>query len=159
MTRRNTILVLAATTALTALAITAVRARDVPKVATGFVANVICSETFVSGLDPQRNFAETIAAMPGAGLIGWAMDYRVDRVRRDVTVSLLGLGRSHAVYRGELGCFLDHGDAVVGIAPAPIEKPQTPLLPDMAGPLVVAPQSPQLAAALDRAFAEPDAPP
>jgi CubicO group peptidase (beta-lactamase class C family) len=159
MTQRKTILVLAATTALTALAITAVCARDVPKVATGFVANVLCSETFVSGFDPQRNFAETIAAMPGAGLIGWAMDYRVDRVRRDVTVSLLGLGRSHAVYRGGLGCFLDHGDAVADITPAPIEKPPTMLLPDIAGRSVVAPESPQLAAALDRAFAEPDAPP
>jgi hypothetical protein len=159
MTQRKTILVLAATTALTALAITAVCARDVPKVATGFVANVLCSETFVSGFDPQRNFAETIAAMPGAGLIGWAMDYRVDRVRRDVTVSLLGLGRSHAVYRGGLGCFLDHGDAVADITPAPIEKPPTMLLPDIAGPSVVAPENPQLAAALDRAFAEPDAPP
>ena len=159
MTQRKTILVLAATTALTALAITAVCARDVPNVATGFVANVLCSETFVSGFDPQRNFAETIAAMPGAGLIGWAMDYRVDRVRRDVTVSLLGLGRSHAVYRGGLGCFLDHGNAIADITPAPIEKPPTMLLPDIVGPSVVAPESPQLAAALDRAFAEPDAPP
>src|SRR6516165_4598735 len=111
MTRKRTILVLTATTALVALAATAVRARDVPKVATGFVANVLCSETFVSGLDPERDFAETTAAMPGAGLISWAMDYRVDRVRKDVTVSLFGLGRSHAVYRGELGCYLDHGDA------------------------------------------------
>jgi hypothetical protein len=152
------IFALAATTVLTALAITGVRARDVPKVATGFLANVICSETFVSGIDPEKNVAETIAAMPGAGLIGWAMDYRVDRVRKDVAVSLLGLGRSHAVYRGELGCFLDHGDAVANIM-APTEKPQTPLLPDIAGVSVVAPQSAQLAAALDRAFTEPDAPP
>ena len=160
MKRRNLIiLILASTTALSALALSAASARDVPKVATGFVANVICSETFVSGLDPEKNIAETVAAMPGAGLIGWAMDYRVDRVRRDVTVSLLGLGRSHAVYRGELGCFLDHGDAVAGIAPAPIEKPQTRLLPDIAGASVVVPESPQLAAALDRAFAEPGAPP
>ncbi len=95
--------------------------------------------------------------MPGTGLITWAMDYRVDRVRKDVTVTLLGLGRSHAVYRGELGCFLDHGDAIADIAPPPIDKPQPPLLPDIAGPSVVPPQSPQLAAALDRAFAEPDA--
>ena len=159
MTQRRMTFVLAATTALTALAMIAVHARDVPKVATGFLANVICSETFVSGLDPERNIVETIAAMPGAGLIGWATDYRVDRMHKDVTVSLLGLGRSHAVYRGELGCFLDHGDAVADVAPPAVEKPQTPLLPDIAGASVVAPQSPQLAAALDRAFTEPDAPP
>jgi len=158
MTRKKTILVLTATTALVALAATAVRARDAPKVATGFVANVLCSETFVSGLDPAKDFAETIASMPGAGLFSWALDHHVDRVHKDVTVTLLGLGRSHAVYRGELGCFLDHGDAVADIA-APSDRPQPPLLPEIAGSSVVAPQNEALATALDRAFAEPDAPP
>jgi CubicO group peptidase (beta-lactamase class C family) len=154
--RRNLILILATTTALGALALSAARARDVPKVATGFVANVVCTETFVSGLDPARVFAETTSAMPGAGLISWALDYRVDRARKDVTVTLLGLGRSHAVYRGEgLGCYLDHGGAVADISvSAPDAK--AALLPDIAGPSIVAPQTPQLAAALDRAFAEPD---
>ena len=156
MKRRNLILILASTTALSALALSAARARDVPKVATGFVANVVCTETFVSGLDPARVFAETTSAMPGAGLISWALDYRVDRARKDVTVTLFGLGRSHAVYRGEgLGCYLDHGGAVADISvPAPDAK--AALLPDIAGPSIVAPQTPQLAAALDRAFAEPD---
>ena len=158
MTRRKIILVLTATTALAALAATAVRARDVPKVATGFLANVLCSETFISGLDPEKNVAETLAAMPGTGLISWAMKYHVDRVRKDVTVSLLGLGRSHAVYRGELGCFLDHGEAVA-FAPPPAEKPRAPLQPEIDGPSVVAPQSEALAAALDRAFVEPASPP
>ena len=71
-------------------------------------------------------------------------------------MTLFGLGRSHAVYRGEgLGCYLDHGGAVADIAvPAPDAK--AALLPDIAGPSIVAPQMPQLAAALDRAFAEPD---
>ena len=156
MTRRKLILILAATTALSALALSAARARDVPKVATGFVANVVCTETFVSGLDPARVFAETTSAMPGVGLITWALDYRVDRERRDVTVTLFGLGQSHAVYRGEgLGCYLDHGGAVADISLPPADaKPA--LLPEIAGPSIVAPQSPQLAAALDRAFAEPD---
>ena len=156
MKRRNLILILASTTALSALALTAARARDVPKVAIGFVANVVCTETFVSGLDPARVFAETTSAMPGVGLISWALDYRVDRARKDVTVTLFGLGRSYAVYRGEsLGCHLDHGGAVVDISvPAPEVK--AALLPDIAGPSIVAPQTPPLAAALDRAFAEPD---
>jgi len=158
MTRRSLFL-LAAATALTALAVTAVRARHVPKVATGFVANVLCSETFVSGLDPERNFADTTAAMPGAGLIGWALDYRLDRDRRDVSVSLLGFGVSRAVYRGPLGCFLDHGDAAAGPAAPPAEKLPAPALPEIAGPSIVTPESPQLADALDRAFTEPDAPP
>ncbi|MEH2551308.1 CubicO group peptidase (beta-lactamase class C family) [Bradyrhizobium sp. AZCC 2262] len=156
MKRRNLIiLILASTTALSALALAA-SARDVPKVATGFVANVVCTETFASGLDPARVFAETMSAMPGTGLISWALDYRVDRVRKDVTVTLFSLGRSHAVYRGEgLGCYLDHGGAVADIS-VPVSDAKAALLPDIAGPSIVAPQTPQLAAALDRAFAEPD---
>ena len=160
VTNRRLILTLAATTALSAMALTAVWARDIPKVATGFVANVLCSETFVTGADPARIFAETTAAMPGTGLIGWALDYKIDRARRDVTVTLFGLGRSHAVYREGLGCHLDHGGAVADIPlPATEAKPSQPSLPEIAGPSVVAPQSPQLAAALDRAFAEPEQPP
>jgi CubicO group peptidase (beta-lactamase class C family) len=156
MTRKKLILILAASSAVSALALSAARARDVPKVATGFIANVVCTETFVSGLDPARVIAETTSAMPGAGLITWALDYRIDRARKDVTVTLLGLGKSHAVYRGEgLGCYLDHGGPVVDISLPPADaKPA--LLPEIAGASVVAPQSPQLAAALDRAFAEPD---
>ena len=98
MTRRNLLLILAATTALSALALSAARARDVPKIATGFVANILCSETFVSGQQPDRIFRETTAAMPGASLITWALDYQVDRARKDATVTFLGFGRSHAVY-------------------------------------------------------------
>jgi len=158
MTRTKMILILTATGALVAFAATAVRARDVPRVATGFVANVLCSETFVSGLDPEKGFAETTAAMPGVGLITWAMDYRIDRARKDVTVSLLGFGRSRAVNRGEFGCYLDHGDAM-DMSPPPIDKLQPALLPDIAGPSVVAPQSEALAVALDRTFAEPASPP
>src|SRR5438552_11771704 len=149
--RRNLILIFASATALSALALSAARARDVLKVATGFVANVVCTETFVSALDPTRVFAETMSAMPGTGLISWALDYRVDPVRKDVTVTLFGLGRSHAVYRGEgLGCYLDHGGAV-----ADISVPASELLPDIAGPSIVAPQIPQLAAAPHAPFSEP----
>ena len=65
VTRPNLLLILATATALIALALSAARARDVPKVATGFVANILCSETFVSGQQPDRIFRETTAAMPG----------------------------------------------------------------------------------------------
>lgn len=154
MTRRKWILILAATTALSALA--AARARDVPKVATGFIANVLCSETFVSGLQPEKILSETTDAMPGANLIAWAMNTKVDRARRDVTVTLFGLSQSHAIYREGYGCYLDHGDAVADVVVLPVDIKQPALLPDIAGPAVVAPASPQLAAALDRAFTEPE---
>ncbi|MCC8980442.1 serine hydrolase domain-containing protein [Bradyrhizobium acaciae] len=158
MTRRKLVFILVATTAFAALALSAARARDVPRVATGFVANVVCSETFVSGLDPRRNLTETTEAMPGAGLITWAMDTEVDLDRRDVTVTLFGLGRSHAVYREGVGCTLEHGETLAEIA-LPPARPQAAPLPEIAGPALVAPQTPQLAAALDRAFAEPAEPP
>jgi hypothetical protein len=160
MTRRRLFFILAATTALGALVLTAARARNVPQVATGFMASILCSETFVSGLDPAKVLAETTAAMPGAGLITWAIDYKLDRTARDVTVTLFGFGRSHAVYREGLGCYLAFGDAAADSAlPPPDSKPQPALLPDIAGPSMVAPATRQLGAALDRAFAEPGAPP
>jgi len=160
VTRKNKIILLVTTTLCGALALSAVRAHDVPLVATGFAAGILCSETFVSGLDPDKVFSETMAAMPGTGLIAWALDYKVDRTRKDVTVTLLGGGRSHAVYREGLGCYLDHGGAVADAAlPAREAGPQPALLPDIAGPSLVAPSNPQLAAALDRAFAEPNKPP
>src|ERR1700733_674651 len=109
MTPRRLILLLATTAALGALVFTAARARDVPKVATGFVADILCSSTFVSGLDPERVLSETVDAMPGVNWIAWTLHADVDRTRRDVTVTLLGLGRSHAIYRDGYGCTLDHG--------------------------------------------------
>ena len=160
MTRRRMILILSVSTALGALALAASWARDVPKVATGFIASVLCSETFVSGLDPERSLSETTAAMPGAGLLTRAMDYRVDRTRKDVMVTLLGFGRSHAVYREGLGCHLEHADTAVALAPPPFDAHSQPaLLPELAGPALIAPENPQLVAALDRAFAEAAEPP
>jgi CubicO group peptidase (beta-lactamase class C family) len=160
MTRKKLLIILATTIALSALALGAATARDVPKVVTGFMANILCSETFVSGQQPARILADTTSAMPGAGLIRWALNYRVDRARRDVTVTLLGLSGSHAVYREGFGCYLDHGDGVADVSlPAPESKPAPALLPEIAGTAAVTPASPQLAAALDRAFVEPDQPP
>jgi CubicO group peptidase (beta-lactamase class C family) len=156
MTRRNIIFLLA-TTALGALALAAARARDVPKVATGFVADILCSSAFVSHLDPDRVFSETMDAMPGTNLIAWALHADVDRTKRDVTVTLLGLGRSHAVYREGFGCYLDHGDAVAKLS-LPPDDHKPALLPEIAGPALVAPATPELDAALDRAFFEPHAP-
>lgn len=158
MTRRRKIILLTTAIACAGLALGAARARDVPKVATGFIADVLCSETFVSGLDPTRNLAETTDAMPGVGLLTWAIDYRIDRARKDVTVTLFGIGRSHAVYREGLGCTLEHGADIADVA-LPADDKQPALLPEIAGPSIVPPQSPELSAALDRAFAEPAQPP
>ncbi|WFU72521.1 serine hydrolase [Bradyrhizobium sp. CB2312] len=158
MTRRRNILLLTTAIACAGLAFGAARARDVPKVATGFIAHTLCSETFVSGLDPQRDLTETTDAMLGADLLTWAMNLQIDRARKDVTVTLFGIGRSHAVYREGLGCTLEHGQGIADVALPPDDK-QPALLSEVAGPDIVAPQSEGLAAALDRAFAEPAEPP
>jgi len=158
MTKRRLILVLAITAASGTLLFTAARARNVPKVATGFVANILCTETFVTGLDPDKTFAETTDAMPGVALLTWAMEFQVDRTRKDVTVTLFGVGRSHAVYRNGAGCYLDHGSSAAEIVLS-AEDQAPALLPEIAGSAPVEPASPQLAAALDRAFAEPEQPP
>jgi CubicO group peptidase (beta-lactamase class C family) len=154
VTRRRKIILATTAIACAGLAFGAARARDVPKVATGFIAHTLCSETFVSGLDVRRDLAETTDAMPGTGLLTWAMDLQIDRTRKDVTVSLLGIGRSHAVYRQGLGCTLEHGQGIADVALPPDDK-QPALLPEIAGPGLVTPQSAGLSAALDRAFAEP----
>jgi hypothetical protein len=112
VTRRRKIVLLTIAIVFAGLALGTVRAHDVPKVVTGFIADVLCAETFVSGLDIRPNLTETIDAMPGASLFAWAMDYRVDRARKDVTVTLFGIGRSHAVYREGLGCTLEHGGGI-----------------------------------------------
>lgn len=158
MTRRRKIVLLTTTIVCAGLALGAARARDVPKVATGFVADILCSETFISGLDPRRNFTETTDAMPGTGLITWAMDIQVDPARKDVTVTLFGFGRSHAVYREGLGCTLEHDAGIADVALPPDDR-QPALLPEIAGPSIVLPQSPELATAVDRAFTEPAQPP
>lgn len=158
MTRRRKIILLTTAIACAGLALGAARARDVPKVATGFIADTLCAETFVSGLDPSRDLAETTDAMPGVGLLTWAMDFRVDRARKEVTVTLFGMGRSHAVYREGLGCTLEHGQGITAVALPPDDR-QPALLPEIAGAGLVAPQSEGLSAALDRAFAEPAQPP
>lgn len=158
MTRRRKIILLTTAIACAGLALGVARARDVPKVATGFIADTLCSETFVSGLDPTRDLAETTDAMPGVGLLTWAMDYQIDRARKDVTVTLFGIGRSHAVYREGLGCTLEHGAALADVA-LPSDDKQPALLPEIAGPGIVVSQSDGLSAALDRAFTEPAQPP
>lgn len=158
MTRRRKIILLTTAIACAGLALGVARARDAPKVATGFIADTLCAETFVSGLDPSRNLAETTDAMPGVGLLTWAMDFQVDRARKDVTVTLFGIGRSHAVYREGLGCTLEHGAAFADVA-LPSDHKQPALLPEIAGEGLVPPQSEGLSAALDRAFTEPAQPP
>jgi CubicO group peptidase (beta-lactamase class C family) len=157
--RKRGFVVLGVATACCALVLTAAWSRDVPRVATGFVAHILCSAAFVSGVDPDEVYADTMDAMPGVGLIAWALVYRIERDRKEVTTTLLGGGRSRAVYRDGLGCLVENGQGPVDASLPPSESTNPPLLPEIAGPSLVDTADPDLSRALDRAFAEPNQPP
>ena len=140
----------------------AVRLDRPVRVASGLTSHVLCSETFVAGIDPAQAYAERIKPLLGSGPVDWLLHYDVDRVRRRVTTTIAGTFESRAVYHEGLGCLLVRGgegaearslQEIGAIAPA------APVLPEIAGPDIVAPRSEQLRAALDHAFAEPDRPP
>jgi CubicO group peptidase (beta-lactamase class C family) len=158
VTRRNRIIIVIVTATLCgALALTAVRAQDALRVATGFVSHTLCSAAFVSGVNPDEVFAQTVDAMPGVSLIAWALDHKIDRDRKEVTTTLFGGGISRAVYRDGLGCYLAHGEESVDASLPPAGgETQRASLPEIAGPSLVEAGNPRLALALDRAFAEPD---
>jgi len=132
------------------------------RVATGVVADSVCAKTFVSGLDPQAIFAETMDR-PGIRRLRSVMRYRLDRSARTVDASVIGLLGSRAAFHDGFGCVLLRGSeqphllrSDIAALKAPINSP---LLPEIAGPSVVEPSDPALKAALDHAFEEPAAPP
>jgi CubicO group peptidase (beta-lactamase class C family) len=132
------------------------------RVATGVVAHNVCSKTFVSGLDPQTVFTETIAR-DGLRRLRLVLRFHVDRTARAVDASVVGLLASHAVFHDGLGCVLLHGSKEPYIPKSDIDAlrvPKSPpLLAEIAGPDIVQPSHPALKAALDHAFEEPAEPP
>jgi CubicO group peptidase (beta-lactamase class C family) len=120
------------------------------------MASVLCSETFVSKLEPDQVLSETADAMPGVGLITWGIGVDVDRSRRQVTATLFGGDRSQAVFREGLGCTLVHDDGPLDASLPPTEAAPPSVLPEIAGPNQVITADPQLTFALDRAFTEPE---
>ncbi|CCE03824.1 serine hydrolase [Bradyrhizobium sp. STM 3809] len=132
------------------------------RAATSAVAEMICAKTFVSGLDPQTTFAETMER-PGVRRLRAMMRYRVEPDMRYVDASLLGLHASRATYHDGLGCvstqgqkppYVPHTDVAALRAALP-----PPTLPEFATAAVVEPSDPALKAALDHAFEEPASPP
>ena len=132
------------------------------RVATGVVAHNVCSKTFVSGLDPQTVFSETIER-DGLRRLRRMLRFQVDRTAGTVDASAAWMFRSRAVYHEGLGCVLRHGAREPYVLRSDIEAlkvPKSPpLLAEIAGPDIVAPADPALKAALDHAFEEPAEPP
>ena len=132
------------------------------RVATGLVAHNLCAKIFVSGLDPNTVFAETIDR-DGIRLLGWGLKYRLDRAGQTVDASLAGLLGSRAMFHEGLGCVLLHGTREPYLLKsdiAALRTPKTPpLLGEIADPTAIEPADPALKAALDHAFEEPARPP
>lgn len=124
--------------------------RQAMQIATGSVSSSLCAAPFVSGVDPDRVYAQE--QRPLMASIAWAMRYTVDRRRREVRSSVLGLFPARTVYRQGLGCLVMHGD---GPVPEAAELPDA-RIPDGFGTAVAEPADPALRHALDLAFAEPD---
>jgi CubicO group peptidase (beta-lactamase class C family) len=132
------------------------------RIATGAVADAVCAKTFVSGLDPEAVFAETMDR-PGIRRMRWLMRYHLDRAAGTVDVSVMGLVGSRAAFHDGLGCVLLHGSKPPYLLKSDVEAlkvPKSPpLLGEIAGPGIVVPSDPALTTALDHAFEEPAAPP
>ena len=131
------------------------------RVATGLVSHTLCSETFVAGLDPDEAFAENFQTMPAVRWVLPLLRYQVDRAHREVVATLAGRFRSRAVHHRRVGCRLVFAGADDAGMPetTPSDAAPSAGVADIAGPAVVPPANEALAAALDRAFAEPEAGP
>jgi CubicO group peptidase (beta-lactamase class C family) len=70
----------------------------------GFLAQLLCSSTFVSHRDPQTVVAEDMSG-PGYELVSF-FQWRVERDRKRATASMFGLGHRTAIFREGLGCTL-----------------------------------------------------
>ncbi|HLX10411.1 MAG TPA: serine hydrolase [Thermoanaerobaculia bacterium] len=121
------------------------------RVGAAVVAQTLCSEVFVAGLDPARVEAEELA--PQAGLLR-RLRVDVDRRHRQVTASWGGHFASVAGVSGmrpDLGCGLASAPAAgAGAALSAMAEAEVP--PERP---IVAPVTEGLRLALDRAFAEP----
>ncbi|HUT55195.1 MAG TPA: serine hydrolase [bacterium] len=72
---------------------------EIAGVGTGYTAKVMCSSVFVSGRDPRE--IEKVDLSPTSG---YPISVRLDRQKKQVTASILGLFSKRAVYREGLGC-------------------------------------------------------
>jgi hypothetical protein len=120
-------------------------------VATSAISQTFCDEVFISGLDPQRVFSEEIEPDPGFRILLKRIHYTIDRTHRRVLTNWAGRFASTATLDGRYGCTLGEPLAATTNIDLPAASVET--LP------VVSPATPSLAAALDRAFAEPNHPP
>jgi len=122
------------------------------QIGTSNVAQILCADVFVSGLAPDRVFAENLAPEQGMHLLLSHLHYTVDRPGRKVTAQWWGHFRSEATYYPGYGCALPllTPDAATLQAAHEVAAAGSP---DADTPVVIGP--PAIADAMTRAFAEP----
>ncbi len=153
--RKAILFLLAASATVPAGGCSVSRPDNALRAATGLTSHTLCSAAFVSGLDPDRVYAESVRLMPGIGLLEWALRYEVDTAHREASASLLGAFESRAVYRDGLGCLVVR-DPEPADAACPGKVSAEGRLPaSFTGPAAAEPANTKLRAALDRAFEEP----
>ncbi|UUZ80418.1 beta-lactamase family protein [Paenibacillus sp. P26] len=132
-------------------------------VASGYTSKEVCSGTFVSGMDSNQVYTDMVKPEGAIRLISSLIHINVDHEKRDVTTTIAGLYKTRAVYGNGMGCMLVHSPEDVTLATTAdsysTAAPSDSLAPEIAGSAVVVPRNEQLAAALDRAFAEREQPP
>ena len=117
------------------------------RVATGFVAQTVCANIFVSGFDPQTAFAET-TDRAGIRRLRWVLGYHLDRAGKTVDASVAGLFGSRAAFHDGFGCVLLHGPNEPYLPKSDTDALKTPksppLLSEIAGAAIVEPSDPTL---------------
>ena len=118
------------------------RSGNPARIASGYISHVVCSYVFVSGLDPARVNEEDVAGNPVFNGFHWALRHEVDQVKREVRARTASGFESRAVYRDGLGCLNLNGTPPPDVptrADIEADGPIPVLLPDIAGPEIVAP--------------------
>lgn len=120
------------------------------RVGTASISDVLCSGVFVSGLAPDRVFAENFAADKGLALLRRGLHYSVDRVHRRITTDWHGRFENVATYYPSYGCALawQTPDA------AALQAASDAASPVAETEAVVTPSSSAIRDALARAFEE-----
>jgi CubicO group peptidase (beta-lactamase class C family) len=131
----------------------------------GFLAQLLCTSTFVSRRDPQTVVTKDMSG-PGYERVSF-FQWRVERDRKRATASMFGLGHRAAIFREGLGCTLvvdatedELRDQARGVFPAArASDPDAPWPEGERVDLLAPPQGVDrvaLDAAVQAAFAEPD---
>jgi len=161
--RRKAWLWLAAAIVIAGAAVAGPRLYRTALVGSGFTAEMLCSGVFVSHRDEQAVLGEDLKG-PGYELLSFFRE-RIERDRKRVTASFYGIASQTAIFRDGLGCTRIDGKSEAELRAEAADL--FPLPPPACESEALWPEGervdhdasahgPQLKAALDAAFTEPD---